>query len=229
MIRLYSKERARRIIARQDSWIQSLSRRYMLPAACLQAILEMEIAGIDLLDVLADLAVEFYWARYALRRRLQRLGLVRSALPLLRRGVFGKRDSSTGYAQIFAYVGINAVNFALDGRYADAETLGLAALGLGTACCLDPDDPDTLCRVWHALHRNRRFNLELAALNLLAAAEEMTGRVDFAHYSDREMMLVLTRYNAKVKTVTPYGREAYACYLRYSAALSPPAAPESGG
>ena len=66
-----------------------------------------ETEGGRLLDLFADLAVGFYWLRYDLRK----------APPRLTRGVFGKRDSSTGWAQIFAYVALRALR--------EAEARGL--------------------------------------------------------------------------------------------------------
>lgn len=73
--------------------------------------------------------------------------------------------------------------------------------------------------IWTRLNTDTKFNLELAALNLLAAAEEMTGRIDFGGYSADELKLVLTRYNADVKHITAYGEAAYQHYLRYNTSL----------
>ena len=210
MLNLYTEKKAKSIIARNRPIIEALSRRYPLPAACLQAILFQELIQIDLLDVFADLAVRSYWVRYSLRRRLWKLGLVRHPEPWLRWGVFGKRDSSTGYAQIFAYVGIKAVNFALGRGLADRASLGIPA-----GYTLSADNLDDLRRVWLRLYRDTGYNLELAALNLLAAGEEMTGRVDFAHYTESELMLVFTRYNANVRHITDYGRQAYRHYTAF--------------
>lgn len=211
MLKLYSPEKARRMIARENRWIETLSRRYPLPAACIKAILYKELIEMDILDPPADWAIETYWLRYALRRRLKARGIIRSAEPLLRRGFFGKRDSSTGYGQIFAYVAINAINFALSRGLADCESLGISAHHR-----LSPTDPDDLCAIWRRLHRNIHFNIEASALNLLAAAEEMTGRIDFPHYTDDELMLVFTRYNADVKHITGYGRDVYRHYMDYT-------------
>ena len=216
MIKLYSETRARQIVQAQDAHLEALGRRYPLPAACIRAILFKELLEIDLLDVAADLAVRFYWARYGLRRWLRDRGIVRSPQPVLRWGPFGKRDSSTGYAQIFAYVGIRAINFALD--------RGLAAPGelrIPADRRLSPETPEDLREIWYRLYRDTRCNTELAALNLLAAAEEMTGRVDFFHYTPEELMLVFTRYNADTRHITAYGREAYGYYLAYSRGETP--------
>ena len=55
-----------------------------------------------------------------------------------------------------------------------------------------------------------------AALNLLSAAEEKTGRIDFPSYSPEELKLIFTRYNGTVPHITPYGEAVYRHYLRYA-------------
>ena len=198
MLRLYSARAAERIIRRLDAPIQDISARYALPAPVLQAVLYQEITQIDLLDMLADGLTALNLLRLAGRANLPK-----------GRGVFHKYDCSTGYAQIFARVGIEAVNFALDRGLASPEALGLPARRLDAA------KPRDLRLVWRRLHREPAFNLELAALNLLSAAEEKTGRIDFASYSPEELQRILTRYNGTSPTVSAYGKAAYAQYLRY--------------
>ena len=206
MKKLYSERQAERMVAGCGDWIHDLSRRYPIPEAVIKAIVYKELTEIDLLDIAADLAVMGYWLRYDLRGRL---GFPDPA-PALRFGPFGKRDSSTGYAQIFAYVGINAINFALDRGLCDS-----AALKLPAGPRLSPERPEDLRGIWTRLHRDTAFNLELATLNLLSAAEEMTGQIAFDDYTPEELKLVLTRYNADVKHITAYGEAAYGHYLRY--------------
>ena len=210
MLKLYNSKKAARIIEQENGWIEALSHRYPLPPACVKAVLYKELRGIDIFDVVADWIVKANWTRYALWQCLRRRGWVRSAGPLLRCGVFGKRDSSTGYGQIFGYVAINAINFSLDRGLASAGSLDIPEDRR-----LSPDVPDDLRTIWYRLHNNAAFNIECVALNLLAAAEEMTGRIDFAHYTEEEMSLVFTRYNASVKHITDYGREAYRCYMSF--------------
>ena len=192
MFRLYGPRRAESVLRKRAGEIRAAADRYSVPAAVLKAILYKELTEIDALDVLADLAVRFYWLRYFLRNRP----------PLLRRGVLGRRDSSTGHAQIFGWVAVNALK--------SAAEHGLP-LPEGTP---ELDAPDTLGRVWKRLNRDRRFNLECCALNLLVCAEEMTGQRGFDGCSEEELKLILTRYNADVRSVTPYGEAAYRQYLR---------------
>ena len=200
MLKLYSEKAAERIIARYGAWIGTLSARYTLLGACLKAILFSELTAIDALDLVADALVQ-------INQRRDRVGAVGA------QGFLRKTDSSTGYAQIFAFVAINAINFAADRGYTT-----YAALGLPEDRRLDPAALPDLRLVWGRLHREPEFNLEAAALNLLAAAEEMTGRIDFASYSPEELKLVFTRYNGNFRDVSPYGEAAYRHYLRYLSA-----------
>lgn len=187
MLRLYSPARAERLLRENAGLIDDIALRRGVPGAVLRAILYKELTEIDLLDVFADLAVGFYWFRYDLRK----------APPRLTRGVFGKKDSSTGWAQIFAYVALRALR--------EARDHGLPV----------PDAPETLGRVWRKLRRDRRFNLDCCALNLLSCASEMTGQYGFDGLTEAELKRVLTRYNADADRVTTYGEAAYGHYLRY--------------
>ncbi len=199
MLKLYSPRAAERIMKRYSGDIEDIAARYGLPAACLRAILYKELTEIDLMDVAADALVKFN------QRRLD--------APVNGGGFLDKCDSSTGCGQIFGYVAIRAINFAADRGLTDP-----AALGLPADRRLDPQNLADLRLVWGRLHSDPVFNIECTALNLLAAAEEMTGRIDFPGYSPEELKLVFTRYNGDFKDVSPYGEAAYAIYQRY---LSP--------
>ena len=202
MLRVYSDRKAEQILDACRDTLQKLEFTVGVPAPCLRAVLFWEITHIDILDLPADLAVRFYWFRYRLRKKL---GM--NPVPRLRKGPFGKRDSSTGYGQIFAAVGIRAIRFAL------AHGFSLTELGL-------PDRPpdetgEELYRVWLRLHRDHDFNLTLSALNLLSAAEERTGSGDFAGMSPEELKTTFTRYNTTAPGITAYGEEVYGYYLRF--------------
>lgn len=184
MVRLISPQRANGILARYEEWINAVSASYGVPTAVVKAILFQEMTMIDLADLFVDLAV---WS-----------------------GMFGKKDSSTGYAQIFGWVGLNAVNFAVDRDLATYESLGFEV-----GHRLDANNSRDVRMVWKRLRRDPKANIEIATLNLLVAADEMTGSTDFDSFSAEELKLVLTRYNANVKHVTPYGEQAYRHYLRY--------------
>ena len=184
MLRLISPKRADRILERHSPWIRRLSERYGVPEAALKAILYQEMTMMNLGDAAADLVVLT--------------------------GAFHKKDSSTGYAQIFGRVGLNAANYAVDRGLATYDSLGIPC-----SRRLSPNDTEDVRLVWRKLHRDEKANMEFATLNLLACAEEMTGRVDFASYSPNELKLVFTRYNADVSRITPYGEKAYERYLHY--------------
>ena len=181
-----SSKKVERIIARFDEWIDTVSSRYGVPAAAIKAILYQEMTMMDASDLAADFVVRFF-PRF-------------------------KDDSSTGYAQIFGRVGLEAVNFAVDRGLASYESL---RLDVGHR--LDPDNPADVRMIWLELHRDQKANIEAATLNLLMAANEMAGRTDFASFDDAELKLVFTRYNADVKRVTPYGERAFEHFKRYSA------------
>ena len=186
MIRLISDRKAEKILERHSSWIGDIAGKYNMPAALIRAVLYQEMTAIDLVDVLADLAVFTQ--------------------------LFRKKDSSTGYAQIYGYVGLNALN--------DAVARGLASyadVGIETDRPLDPSNRKDVHRVWKRLYLDPAVNMEIAAQNLLVCAREMTGRLDFPSYTENEIKLILTRYNANVRRVTKYGEAAYQHYLRYKA------------
>ncbi len=131
-------------------------------------------------------------------------------------GIAGKKDSSVGYAQIFGRVGLNAANYGVDHGLATYESLGIDADRR-----LDPQDPKDVRLVWQLLLDDPRINIELAALNLLAAAEEVVGKTEFELFSEEEIKKVLSRYNANVRTVTPYGEDAYRLAQEYKTEQAP--------
>lgn len=193
MLKLYSPKAAERILRRYDGTIRAVAARYALPAPFIDALLYTELVRIDLLDPLADAVV-------ALNHRFGT-------------ALLGKRDSSTGFGQIFGFVAVNAANFAVSRGLTSYTSLGLPERKL------DPADSADIRLVWHRLNREPDFNIELCALNLLAAAEEVTGHMDFSGFTPDEIRRVYTRYNGTVPHVTPYGEEAYRHYLRYAAAM----------
>ena len=206
MFRLYSERAAARIVKKLEEPIRAICARYPLPVPALQAVLLQEITQIDLFDPLADALVWLNGARLALCERLTDRAL---RLPN-RRGLLYKFDSSTGYAQIYAFVGIAALHFGCERGLCRMEDYGFAPEeSLDAALARDRR------RVWLRLRRDRRLNLELAALNLLSAAEEVTGRIDFASFTPEELQRIFTRYNSsRADRISAYGRAVYARYLR---------------
>ena len=194
MFKLYTPQAAERIIRRLSSRIATLSERYAIPAPVLQTILYQEITKIDIFDIAADLLVRFNWLRLTLRGKLD--GELPTGLSL-----WNKLDSSTGYAQIFAL---------------ERGLTTMEALKIPVRRRLDRNRPRDLRLIWRLLNRDRSFNLEIAALNLLSCAEERTGRIDFASCSPEELKQIFSRYNGTGKSVSAYGREAYAHFLRYT-------------
>ena len=124
--------------------------------------------------------------------------------------LFPKQDSSTGPMQIFGKVGLRAVNEAVD-----RGLTSYRALGIPEGHRLDENSRSDVHLIWKKLWRDRRVNIEIAALNLLSAAEEMTGRVDFENYTPEELKHIFTRYNQQTGQITAYGRKVYGYYLQY--------------
>ena len=210
MVPIYNNKSAERIIQNYAEEIREISASCGLPGPFLRAILYQEITQIDLVDLLVDEVVRLNWKTYSLRERLTG-GAGKSGTMNRGRSLKGKLDSSTGYAQIFAFVAINAVNFAAERGITTYEHLGIKADHV-----LDPETPADRRDMWHRLNRDRMFNLRAAALNLIAAAEEVTGRIGFDGYSEEEIKRIFTRYNGTMKQISPYGEETYLHYLRYA-------------
>lgn len=187
MLKLISPRRAERILRRYAGFIDMLAETYHIPAAAVKAVLYKEMTDIDILDPAADIAVR---------------------LPFVR-----KRDSSVGYGQIFARVAVDALNFAVGKGITDYASVWPSD---GSHRTPDSSDPSDLKKMWRLLHRDPEANIRFTALNILAAADEMTGRTDLTAMTDDELKLTFTRYNANVRHVTAYGEEVFGLYRRFS-------------
>ena len=204
-MKLYSPNRAERILRSLDSDIEEICSMVHLPSAVLKAVLYKEITDIDFFDPLADAIVAFNWQRVHLLNHLPDLEGKQN-----KSGFFRKFDSSTGYGQIFARTAILAIRFATTYGIITPETLGLRK-----GQTFSPDSPADVFEIWKKLHRERSFNLACSALNLLFAAWEMNGRITFENFSPDELKRTFTRYNANVRQITPYGEVTYQYYLKY--------------
>ena len=124
-----------------------------------------------------------------------------------------------GWTQIYGFVAIDALNYAVGRGIVRQDELGLDA-----DRHFDKNNDDDLRFIWTRLRRDRVFNMEMCALNLLCAADEMTGKTDFAAMSPDEIKLALTRYNGKLREISPYAEETYGYYLKFIG--EPPTAKE---
>ena len=201
MIKLYSIKKAREIVRNNNALIGRVCTSCRIPAAYLEAVLLSEIPEIDLFDFVADSAVALNWLRYSLFRSYEPEKHTKNPLR--------KFDSSTGYGQIFARVAIEALLF--------ARSRGIPA-GECFAGELSPENPDDLRRVWFRLRHDKAFNLTCSALNLVSAADQMTGRIEFDGYTPEEIKLIFSRYNGNVRHITAYGEKAYAYFVGLSEA-----------
>ncbi len=198
MLKLYSREKARKMIRERGALIENICASYHLPPAALKAVLLMEIPQIDLADLAADAAVRLNWLRYSLGTRYSPDRHTGNPLK--------KYDSSTGFGQIFSQVAIDAILF--------AESMGIP-IYTGTPDEIFPFRPDDLKQVWTRLNRDEVFNLSCSALNLLHAAFQMTGKTDLRAASEEELKLTFSRYNGNVSKISAYGEQAYSYYLEY--------------
>ena len=211
MLKIYTQPRIEKIIAGQAEWLARLERMYGIPRACIQAVMFKEMSDMDILDILADFAVKCYWIQFDVLSFFRRV-LKKPPLRHFPGGLLKKRDSSTGYAQIFGYVAIRAIHFSfIHGLDSD-----LASFNLPAKKSLDEKNPADLRLIWRKLNQDSAFNLRMAALNLISAAEETTGRIDFSSYTPEEFQLIFTRYNADSRSITFYGRETYRHFLFFS-------------
>lgn len=199
MFQLYRNDSARKTVSDHSALIDSICASYRLPSAYLKAILLTELPEINVFDFLADSLVHFNWFRYT---QFHAFRMERHT-----RNPMRKFDSSTGYGQIFSQVAIEAILF--------AQSRGIP-LFLGISHTLSPHSPDDLKLVWKRLNQDRVFNLSCAALNIIHAAFQMTGRIDFEGYSEEEKKMIFTRYNGNAQRISAYGEKAYHYYLEYA-------------
>lgn len=188
MIKRYSSAAVRKIIRRYLPDIKAAESAYGVPAPCIQAVLFQELTAMDWLDPLADLAVACYWRFQPIWDHL---------------GIPAKRDSSTGYGQIFAATAIQAINYAYEKGMRELPIV--APLNMQAS----------MRNVWRKLHGDMQFNIHCIALCLLHAADEMAGSTDFSAFSPEELQLIFTRYNANTHRITPYGKETYKHYQTF--------------
>lgn len=200
MVHLYSERTAKRAIDRESAVIRQVADKYHIPPSWIQAILLKEMTELNLLDLAADLMVYFNHLRF----------LVTGGRMSRRSSFFGKLDSSTGWGQIFGFVAINALNRAVDQKLTDYTQQGFA-----DDHRLSVDNPQDLWLVWHRLNRDRAFNIEMCALNLLACAEKMNGHTNLSAFTEEETKRTFTRYNADVRHVTRYGEETNEYHREY--------------
>ena len=200
MIRLYSRPRAEQAIEREAPFIRETAERYGVPVSWIKGILLKEMTELNLMDLLADLAVRFYYFRYHLF----------GCEPKSKGAFLGKNDSSTGWGQIYAFCAIDSLNFAADRGIARYEDFGLTS-----DCRLDKAGPDDRWLIWKRLHGDRHFNIEMCALTLRSCAEERTGKQASPDFSPEEIKQTFTRYNGNVPHITRYAEQAYQFYQEY--------------
>ena len=69
MLELYSPQSAKKAIDRESDWICRVAEEFSVPASWIRAILLKEMTELNLMDLVADLAVRFYYLRFRLLGR----------------------------------------------------------------------------------------------------------------------------------------------------------------
>ena len=200
MFELYSRASAEEAIGRERDCILAAAKKCGVPASWIKGILLQEMTKLNVLDLFADLAVRFYYFRFHLFKRA----------PKVKSLFFGKNDSSTGWAQVYAFCAIDSLNYA-----AERGIAGYEDFGLNPGHRLDRDHADDRWMIWNRLNRDRHFNIEMCALTLRACAEERTGKPVICDFSPEEIKQTFTRYNGNVPHISAYAEETYQLYQEY--------------
>lgn len=204
----YSTEDALDIIQNKEPLIESLSEKYGIPKAAIQTILLRELRFMDVRDDFADSLV--IGSNEYVRQLEEWNNLPTSKkflVPPPSAPLINRWDSSTGYAQIFSWVAIDAINHAIQKGITTKENLGL-----DPSITLDKKNQQDIYFIWKRLHDDPDFNLEVATLNLVKCADDEVGKPDYENYSEDEIKTMLSRYNGTNDDAKQYGQECYNCY-----------------
>ena len=199
-IRIITRKKAYSIIERYSGYTDEISVKYGIDPAAIKAVALKEMAEINLADLFADLLVRLNYLFYALGGRKKNGKQKKSVLI--------KRDSSTGYCQIFARVALIALNYGCSKGMTTYRESGVER----EECSLEPSSFDDVFYIWKRLHRDIRFNFNMALLNLISAGEETVGHTRFGDYTPDDMKRMFSRYNASTNRITRYGEETYRIY-----------------
>ena len=200
-VNIISDKRAEKVLGIYSDYIKEISGRYGISPAAIEAVAIREMSQINVADIFADLLVR-------LNHFIYRLGGKKQKDPGKKKSILVKRDSSTGYCQIFARVALNALNY---GCLRGMTTYRDAGVDRPEGS-LEPSSFDDVFYIWKKLHRDRNFNFHMALLNLISAGEETVGHTRFGEYGEDDMKRMFSRYNANTRNITSYGEETYRIY-----------------
>ena len=192
------------IIFEYDELITAYCNTYRIPKEFVQSVLFRELWCYNVLDDIADASVFAYyeWKRGMMPRQ----DLVRE-------------DCSTGLAQIFAGTAIKALN--------NAKRRGLIRLEEE----YETESWEDMCEVWYGLHYNDEYNLSCCALVILDCQYEFAQKIpadfatmntnliqnggeafwvitpeeDFGDYDEKQIKMILARYNGVNEDAMQYG------------------------
>ena len=199
------------IIFEYDELITAYCNTYRIPKEFVQSVLFRELWCYNVLDDIADASVFAYyeWKRGMMPRQ----DLVRE-------------DCSTGLAQIFAGTAIKALN--------NAKRRGLIRLEEE----YETESWEDMCEVWYGLHYNDEYNLSCCALVILDCQYEFAQKIpadfatlntnliqnggeafwvitpeeDFGDYDEKQIKMILARYNGVNEDAMQYGNICYEYY-----------------
>lgn len=170
-----------------DARVTSICQKYNIRKALLQSVYLWEYAVEGLDDIASDSAVK---ASHAFR--------LNPLLPEPKELIY---DCSTGPCQIFAWVAIDAINYAI-------------SKGLYSGTKYNKENNDHLYTVWNKL-QNINFCIEICALVLLHAASMVgvsVSKNDNYTFTTAENKKIISRYNGIGDEAKAYGERNYKTY-----------------
>lgn len=188
------------ILMHNDITITEISQKYKVRKALIQTVFMWEgsCEGID--DVASDTAVqEYYDYKNELEKWENLSDEEKQNVKKPTEPTIIRKDSSTGFCQIFASTAINAYNYAIKRGYIVGETY-------------DKTDWHTVFNVWNKLHTDVEYTIEMAALVLLHAADLVKISDITYEYSADDVKKVLARYNGTNDKAQEYGERNYQIY-----------------
>ena len=190
VVNYYTVSQALNIVFANDYYITSFCNNYGIPKEFVQTILFREIWCYNFADVAADeLVIEYYEYMESLSTD--------NPLP---KPLIIKEDSSTGLAQAYAYVAINAINH--------AKSRGFST----TASDFDINNWQDIWYVWRSMFDYDSYSIQCCALIILDAQyefEETCPYDDFYDFSDNQVKTILSRYNGTGDAAANYGNECF--------------------
>ncbi len=198
---LRSREEAVNMVKLKDSFITSMSNKYKVRKSLIQTVLAWEYALEGQDDSLADSLVRNYYEyKEALEEWLSLPPDEQESTVMPTPPTMFREDCSTGIGQIFASTAISAYNFAID-QHIISDTVKK-----------DVNDWKQVWEEWKKLNTLPEYNIEMATLVLIHAANLVgINRYSYDYNSD-EITKTLARYNGTGDDAANYGNRRKIMY-----------------